>query len=253
LRWFGKQPIWSFEMIKQLGVPPQTFPVLMYAGMYCQKSRVTTWIQRLSDSEKWKISVLLCTFWAHSEWVVLALRLSSSLDDKMHCLVCSTADRNKWLPSHGATRFSLLQALEASVFFSSVAADSSLPVLAGSLWSEEGRAPLTKVVTDSAVLSNCSPTDVMKDLVSSVVLSTCSPADLDTSLGAESLLFSLLLCLWWMFARRLNFRLLTPRDWEAWNCHAVHVTSQSAYYTARRWSKRTTQSIMYVSLTVNRF
>ena len=82
LRWFGKQPIWSKEMIKQLGVPPQTFPVLMYAGMYCQKNWVTTWIRRLSDSEKWKVSVLLCTF--YSEQVVLAMWLSGSLDDLVH-------------------------------------------------------------------------------------------------------------------------------------------------------------------------
>ena len=46
LRWFGKQLVWSNEMIKQLDVPPQTFPVLLYAGMYWQKNWITTWIHR---------------------------------------------------------------------------------------------------------------------------------------------------------------------------------------------------------------
>ena len=70
------------------------------------------------------------------------------------------------------TRFSLLQALGAYVFFSSGTDETSL--LAGSVSAVEGKTPLTT----SAVLLNCSPADVMKDLVASVVLSRCSPADL---------------------------------------------------------------------------
>ena len=107
MSWFRKQLISSKEMIKKIYVPPQTFPVLMYAGMYCKKielqlehAHIHTHTRthectlcaagkfyRLSDSEKWKVSVLLCTFWAHSERVVLAMWLNSSLDDLVHLCI----------------------------------------------------------------------------------------------------------------------------------------------------------------------
>ena len=143
LRWFGKQLIWSNEMIKRLDVPPLTFPVLLYAGMYCQKIWVTPWIHR----HEWLRKVEDQCFIMHILNIFRAGR-TRNLIHQQPGRFCPSLYVQKWLDPRdclvvdfAATRFSLLQALGAYVFFSSGAAETSL--LAGSSSAVEGKTLLT--------------------------------------------------------------------------------------------------------------